>query len=154
MLTFATIREAKEFLVGRIVDEARRTGTPLSDVEEKMMYFSETGWTLEGMYELNAVFEAEYDQGEYEEKIARLIRKLTAAERSDSEAVRSWRAAEALLRTEGHYLLVLIDLAGGRTSLLKDRGPSNRLAWVMIYGLAGFVVCAAAFYVSMLIFNR
>jgi hypothetical protein len=41
---FATSSEAKEFLVGKITEQARREGTILSDIERKMLYFSETDW--------------------------------------------------------------------------------------------------------------
>jgi hypothetical protein len=43
---FKTTRDAKEYLVSRIVAEADRAGIQLSDIERKMLYFSETGWTL------------------------------------------------------------------------------------------------------------
>jgi hypothetical protein len=43
---FHSAREAKEFLISRIVEEARRENIPLSEVERKMLYFSETDWTL------------------------------------------------------------------------------------------------------------
>ena len=46
MESFAQTRTAKEFLVHCIVDEAQREGTPLTEVERKMLYFSETHWSL------------------------------------------------------------------------------------------------------------
>jgi hypothetical protein len=154
MQAFATARKAKEFLIRQISAEALREGVPLAEIEEKMMYFSETGWTLEGMSEMNAAFEAKYDQAEYEEKVANLIRNLKASDRGrDSEAIELWKAAEALLRTEDHYLLVLIDLGSGRTSALRGSAQSNRLVWMLVYGFIGFLVCAIALYVSMRIFS-
>jgi hypothetical protein len=71
--TFASAREAKEFLVEKIVDEAEREGVPLSEVERKMLYFSETGWTLPDIWEVNAAFDRDYDAAAYEDKIAGLI---------------------------------------------------------------------------------
>ena len=46
MNQFPSPREAKEFLVDRIVAEAQREGVSLSDIEREMLYFSESGWTL------------------------------------------------------------------------------------------------------------
>jgi len=46
MTRFTSAREAKEFLVAKIAEEAQREGVPLSEVERKMLCFSETGWTL------------------------------------------------------------------------------------------------------------
>jgi hypothetical protein len=43
--TFSSAREAKEFLVERIVSQAQHDAVALSDIERKMLYFSETGWT-------------------------------------------------------------------------------------------------------------
>ncbi len=55
--TFDTARDAKEFLVSRIVTEAQREGIPLSEVEREMLYFSETASTLPDIAEVNAAFD-------------------------------------------------------------------------------------------------
>jgi len=65
---FKTEREAKEFLIGRILAEAERTGIEINEVERKMLYFSETGWSLPGILDVNAEFERDYDNDEYEAK--------------------------------------------------------------------------------------
>jgi hypothetical protein len=62
-------REAKEYLVAQITAEAQREGISLSDVERKMLYFSETGWTLPEIMEVNEQFDQDYDQDEYEKKL-------------------------------------------------------------------------------------
>jgi len=46
MKAFHSGREAKEFLIGELVGEAQRENMPLSEVERKMLYFTESGWTL------------------------------------------------------------------------------------------------------------
>jgi len=66
---FTTDREAKEFLVSMIVAESSRTGVSLSKTEEKMLYFSETDWTLPDILKVNDAFEKQYNQVEYEEKL-------------------------------------------------------------------------------------
>ena len=43
-----------------------------------MLYFSETDWTLPDMAEVSAAFDRDYDQNEYEHKIAVLIRNISA----------------------------------------------------------------------------
>jgi hypothetical protein len=111
--TFATGRDAKEFLISRIVKQAQRQNVVLSEVERKMLYFSETAWTLTDIAEVNEAFDCEYDQREYEQKIANLIRKLCANARADNkEEFVTWREAVRTLRREDHYLLVMIDAAG------------------------------------------
>jgi hypothetical protein len=46
MNAFHSGRQAKEFLISEIIAEAQRENVALSDVERKMLYFTETGWTL------------------------------------------------------------------------------------------------------------
>jgi len=78
---FAAIAETSDVLPvpgGPIAAEAEREGVPLSDVERKMLYFSETGWTLPDMREVNEEFERDYDESEYEQKIATLARRIEA----------------------------------------------------------------------------
>ena len=75
MKAFHSGREAKEFLISQIVEEAQRQNIPLSEVERKMLYFTESGWTLHDIMKVNEDFDREYDQDEYERKIAKLVTK-------------------------------------------------------------------------------
>jgi hypothetical protein len=43
-------------------------GAPLSDLEKRMMYFTESGYVPEDPIKLNEEFEAEYDSDKYEAK--------------------------------------------------------------------------------------
>jgi hypothetical protein len=118
--SFATARDAKEFLVGRIVAESQREGVPLSEVERKMLYFSETAWTLPNIGEVNDAFDREYNQAEYERKIGMLIRSLcTNARANNREELDVWTEAVGAIRREDHYLLVLIGAA--ESSILSVR---------------------------------
>ena len=109
MQIFATTRDAKEFIVGRIVAEARRERIPLSDVEEKIMYFSETAWTLPNVMEVSDAFDRDYDQVEYEEKIGSLVRNFrTNARNNNQNELDDWERAVTAIKNEDHYLLVLI----------------------------------------------
>jgi hypothetical protein len=110
---FPTAREAKEFLVAGIVAEAQRENVSLSEIERKMLYFSETDWTLLDMMEVNDAFDRDYDQDKYENKIAHLIRNATKRTRKDSpEEFASWISAARKLKKEDHYLSVMLDHAG------------------------------------------
>jgi hypothetical protein len=107
--TFANARDAKEFLIAKIVWEAQRDGIPLSDVERKMLYFSETDWTLPDMAETNDAFERDYDQSTYEQKIGALAHKFCAeARKTNRDDLDSWKAAVRTLSSEDHYILVLM----------------------------------------------
>jgi hypothetical protein len=107
---FGSLREALEYLVGRVVAEAKFEGIELSDLEQKMLYFSETDWSLPGILEVNREFECLYDTDEYEAKIAGLIQRLVRRAKAESEEeYRLWNDAEAKLREGDYYLLVMID---------------------------------------------
>jgi hypothetical protein len=111
MNRFKTIKEAKDFLSNSIAAEAEREGIPLSDVERKMLYFSETGWTLPDIGTVNEEFERDYDQNEYEQKIAGLARTIEARNRTENPAAdEAWNLALLMLSEEDHYLTVLTTL--------------------------------------------
>jgi hypothetical protein len=107
---FRTIREAKDYLAGRIAEEAQRDGVPLTEVERKMLYFTETGWTLPDMKQVSSEFDRDYDQGEYEQKIGGLVRKIQSRLRDQCESEgECWDRAIMRLSHGDHYLLVLVD---------------------------------------------
>src|SRR5260370_6718452 len=123
MKEFHSGREAKEFLVSQIVAEARREKVPLSEVERKMLYFKESGWTLPDIMKVSEDFDREYDQDKYEQKIAKLVtkadRRIRKGSRDDYDR---WWAAIRFLQREDHYITVMIRLAG-----LRPRGDQLRL---------------------------
>jgi hypothetical protein len=145
MQTFSSGGEAKEYLIARIVAQADRDGTALSEIERKRMFFTEIGWTLPDMWEVNDVFDAEYDRPAYEAKIGRLARK--AKERADEmNELEAWKDAVRLLKREDHYVLVLLSARPKRqTSLLKDR--------VLLVATA-LLVCALVIAGMLLFENR
>jgi hypothetical protein len=112
---FHSGRQAKEFLVSRVIAEAQRENVPLSEIERKMLYFSESGWTLADITEVYEEFDREYDQDRYEKKIAGLIRKADKHARKESrDEYDAWWAAIRFLKTEDHYISVMIGIAGLR----------------------------------------
>ena len=143
MQAFSSGREAKEFLISRIVEEAQQENLPLSEVERKMLYFSETAWTIPDIMTVNEDFDRQYDQEEYEQKITELIRKAhKRACKASREDYDSWRAAIHRLNKEDHYISVMIALAG-----LRPKGDQLKLF------LAG-VALAACLMVVVLLFDR
>ena len=116
-----TERQAKEYLVERIVSESRREQVPLSEVERQMLYFTESGWTLPNILEVNAEFERDYDNDEYEQKIAGLVRAIEKQNRTATGDEQSnWDDAVVKLSEGDHYLLVLIGLGRSTTTKLHS----------------------------------
>jgi len=118
MTAVGDAREAKEFLISKIVAEAQREKAPLSEIERKMLYFTESGWTLPDIMQVSEQFDREYDQDEYEKKIARIVGKAYKRILHDSpDDYDTWLAAVRLLQREDHYVSVLISLAALRPRL-------------------------------------
>ena len=67
-------KQAKDFLTLQTAEQAARENIPLSDIEKKMMYFTESnGTSCDNPVELNDEFEAQYETAVYEAKISRLL---------------------------------------------------------------------------------
>ena len=110
--------------MARIVAEAQREGLSLSEIERKMLYFSETDRTLPDIDKVSEAFKREYDSDEYEKKITSLIHNARARTRKeDKQEFEAWSDAIRILSKQDHYLLVMIDQIGSssrpRGDLLK-----------------------------------
>ncbi|MGO9088731.1 MAG: hypothetical protein ACLQBK_26295 [Candidatus Sulfotelmatobacter sp.] len=140
MHSFRGAREAKEFLVAKIVEEAQRENVTLSDAERKMLYFSETDWTIPDMNEANDKFSSTCDQDEYEAKITRLVKRAYRhiSEEPEEECA-AWQAAVRLLSKQDHYILVMI-----RQSGLRPRGDRLKLLASGV-AVAALLVCVVFF---------
>jgi len=139
-------QQAKDFLISQIVGEAERENVPLSEVERKMLYFTETEETLPDIYEVNAHFESEYDDSEYEKKIAGLLRNAFRRNRKESvEGERRWKQAIADLRKEDHYLLVMVDqsLQSASDAELLQVGDLLNF-WTVVMWSSGITICLFA----------
>jgi hypothetical protein len=126
-----TERDAKEFLVSQIAGEAERQGHPLSDLERKMLYFSESGWTIPDALDVSTAFDREYDTDQYEQKIAGLAQ--AARTRATGETAARWTSAIDKLAEGDHYISITLGEA-------HPREETRFLIWfgVIAIGL-GFV---------------
>ncbi len=125
---FKTVRDAKDFLAGKIVEEAQREGAPLTEVERKMLYFTETEWTLPDMEQVSAEFDRGYDQGEYEQKIGGLATRLQSRfEVQGKQGRETWDRAIEKLSQGDHYMLVLVDALN-----TTQKGAKHNLKMVAI----------------------
>jgi hypothetical protein len=140
--TFGTVRDAKEFLIARIISTAQNEGVPLSEVERKMLYFSETAWTLPDIAETNDAFDRDYDQSTYEQKIGTLAHKFcTEARKTNRDDLGSWKEAVRTISPEDHYLFVLIK--GAKAS--ADSPVGDRLKLVTLAFLITLLVLAGTY---------
>lgn len=85
------VLEAKAFLVQQTAEQAVLENVPLSDLEKRMMYFTETDECPEDPIALNEAFETEYSTEKYEAKISRLLHHAyKRVRRDDSQNSESW----------------------------------------------------------------
>ena len=137
VVPFKTVRDAKGFLAGKIVEEAAREGVPLTEVERKMLYFTETGWTLPDMKEVSAEFDRDYNQEEYERKIAGLVGRIQASDEAQSELEQgTWDRAVEKLSEGDHYLIVLI------CAVQPQGNPARH--WLKVLAIALVLLALAA----------
>jgi len=138
-----TVQEAKDFLVAQVVQQAALEGLALSDLEKRMMYFTESDDSCEGPIALNEEFESQYETAKYEPKISRLLHRAYKRVKDESpQSARQWNEAIRELKKGDHYLLVLWAVASDRATL-GVRPPYDQLklfapAILLAIGLVAF----------------
>jgi hypothetical protein len=138
------VSEAKDFLAQQTEKQAQMEGVPLSGLEKRMMYFTESpDDTTEDICKLNDEFEAEYDTPTYEAKISGLLRRAHArVKKENSESLRLWDESVTLLQKGDHYILILLDkdsaLARPPHDSLKLLGAGILTAAIFVALMMGF----------------
>lgn len=102
------VSKAKDFLVEQTAVQAALDGVTLTDLEKRMMYFTEGPDATEDPTVLNDEFEAEYEMATYEAKISKLLHRAYARVRKENpETARTWNESIRFLKKGDHYILVL-----------------------------------------------
>jgi hypothetical protein len=129
---------AKQFLISKVVEEANFEQVSLSEIEKKMLHFTEVHPSLPDIYEVNAEFERSYNLDEYEAKITNLLRSARDRDRNESPSREQlWKDALAELSKEDHYILVM---AGGAFGYRSASGRGRRVRDFLIYFAVGIGV--------------
>lgn len=129
---------AKQFLISQVLHEADSSHVQLSEVERKMLYFTESYPSLPDLQAVNAEFERECDADEYEDKVAKLLRNARArTSQSTPSEDQHWKEAIDALRKEDHYIMVMVGLAFGYGSASNTQ---HRFRDFLIYIVVGIAV--------------
>ena len=138
--------EAKDFLVRQTEEQALLEHVPLSDLEKRMMYFTESGEMREDPLELNTAFEAEYDTDDYEAKTGKLMRHAyRRLQKENPEFASQWKQAIKKLSAGDHYLSVLWNAGAA------ERPPYDSLKLLgtaLLVIVVGMAVILAGMYFS------
>jgi hypothetical protein len=129
--------KAKKFIVDRILDQARRDGVPLNDVEIRMLGFAEESASATDMA-VAQTFEREIDDERYEKTISELIRR---AYRRDKEnnAIEAWEQPLDALADKDLYLGVMVD----RSGISGGSKFGNLFDWRLLVGMIPALIFVA-----------
>jgi hypothetical protein len=120
-------REAKDFLADQAAQQAALDRIPISDLEKRMMYFTESDpASCADPVRLNDEFEKKYDTAEYEAKMSRLLHRAHKRLKAENpEGKLQWDEAISTLAKGDHYVLVL----WGQHSPMDARkdGPGSKV---------------------------
>ena len=143
------VREAKDFLVGQTAEQAALEGVSLSDLEKRMMYFTESPDAVEDPVKLNEEFETQYDSEEYESKIAKLLHHAhTRVKKQNPEIACLWSDALRCLQNGDHYILVLWGENSSNSATPRPRYDRLKLLGTAILVIAlmmGLFYCYGVF---------
>lgn len=117
-------KEAKDFLADQVAQQAALDRTPLSDLERRMMYFTESDPdSCHDPISLNDEFEEKYDTAEYEAKMSRLLRRAYKRLKAENAVAKlQWDKATSTLEKGDHYVLVLWRQHSPMAARKKDPG--------------------------------
>jgi hypothetical protein len=135
------VKKAKQFLAGRIVDQAERESIELTALEIRMLGLAEGSASDEDL-EAAASFDREIDDEQYEKKVASLIHNAFLLDKERGQQT-TWDNALATVADEDMYLNVMIEQAqiGERLPFLFD--------WKFLVG--GFLPIVVLFTTGVLI---
>jgi len=134
-------KQARAFLADRVIEQAAREQVPLSDIEKRMLTFSET-MDAEPDYAASAAFDEQCDEEEYEAKVAGLLKRAYSRDKENNN-LGLWKAALRALRNQDCYILVMVDQAHlGSTdpTLWRKQDFAIILAFLCVGAFGGYVV--------------
>ncbi len=121
---------AKQFLIDRILNQAKLENVQLTEIEIRMLGFAEASAGATDTKAARA-FERNFDDKEYEAKIAGLIRHAYERDKKAGEA-ETWDNALARIASRDIYLNVMIDDAS-----IGNRRPARS----SVIGVSSFMAC-------------
>lgn len=107
-----TEADAKRFFATKAIERAQLERSPLSDAEQRMLWWSESDRQFSADPALGAQLASEISDEQYEAKIAGLLKRSFAADVAAGIDARGiWQHARSVLNQGDHYILVMVDRA-------------------------------------------
>jgi len=146
-MPFSSQREAKQFLVSKIIAEAAYQVAPLSDVERQLLLFTEQ--EPESMKGLPEEVLQDVDV-EYEEKITALLRAAYKRDRDNPQEREQYTDAMRELEKGDHYILVMANAALPRSHIASAAlPPPHTVRDLLLYVAIALGVVAAVIAFAM-----
>lgn len=131
--------EAKEFLASRIVEEAKLEDVEFSEVEQKMLFYSESHPSLPDMDSVLLEFRENYNMIPYELVVSNLICNAFRRDRKDPVLLERWKEARISLRAEDHYIKVMLKRGLAAATRTRDLLIYIAVGLSVVIGLVLFV---------------
>jgi hypothetical protein len=131
--------DAKQFLVSRIVDQALLEGVEFSELERKMLFYSETHPSLPDMDTVLIEFNQTYNMFPYEGLVSSLIGNVYRRDRKDPALVQQWKDARSTLRREDHYINVMLKRGLAMATRKRDLLIYIAIGIAVVFALLGFI---------------
>jgi hypothetical protein len=113
-MTFSDQYDAKKFFVDKVIAQACKEGSPLSEAQKYMLNWTEVEEGFEIDDRLSEIFHSETTDKEYEERISSLLKHAYHDDISvDASAKQTYRNAYKAMKNNDHYILIMIKDALG-----------------------------------------
>jgi hypothetical protein len=132
--------EAKEFLATRIMNQALLENIPFSEVERKMLFFSEVRPSLPDMYEVLVEFNETYNMFPYERTVSSLLCNAFRRDREDPALAQQWKDSARSLRGEDHYIKVMLKQGLGMATRKRDLLISIAVGVAVVFVVLGGLI--------------
>jgi hypothetical protein len=144
-------KQAKDFLVAQAAEQAAIDRVALTDVEKRMMCFTESDpASCPDLLALNDEFEAQFDSTEYEAKMFKLLEHARERlQQEDPGQARNWGEAVQEVQKGDHYILILLGMAGAPPSLGRPKAGFLKLLGTALLVVA--VIAIAPFVAEKLV---
>ena len=142
-MLFTSQREAKQFLTNKIISQASREGSPLSDIDQRMLLFSEQEpETVEGFPE-DVLGNIDQD---YEKNITGLLKAAYVRDKKIPGEGQKYQDAYRKLNEGDHYILIMAAPVLGNAPLSGSE-MSLRNICIAVAITLGVMICVAIIWV-------
>jgi hypothetical protein len=143
-MQFPSERDAKQFLVDKIAQEAICQGTPLPDVERRLLMFSEQDPGSEKGIPDDVLFDTDLD---WEARMAGMLRLAYEKDKDNPDERQKYADAMLTLKDSDHYILVMANQVFSKRG--REKAASGSLRDQVLLFVAGVVVAAALVALAM-----